>query len=153
MRLIKSGDVSGLKDLGIFAGWLMGIFLLGGLLWYGTQQARANMMIRSVNMVLEALDDPRRLRSPLSFRSTQEQGSRFSLVGTNGRAVVFSIITEGTFVPFVAMISPEGKVEELVPLTGNPGYVLDRLTPGTITIHTRRIEAAEALIAFREEEK
>jgi hypothetical protein len=153
MRLIKPSDVSGLKDLGVFIGWLMGIFLLGGLLWYGTQHARANVMIRSVNTVLDALDDPRRLKDPLSFRSIQEQGGRFSLVGTNGRAVVFSIITEGTFVPFVAMISPEGKVEELVPLTDNPGYVWERLTPGTITIHTRRIEAEEALIASRGEEK
>ena len=153
MKLINAGDVSGLKDLGVFAGWLVGIFLLGGLLWYGTQQTRINMMIRSVNMVLDALEDPRRLKSPLSSRSTPEQGSRFSLVGTNGRAVVFSIITEGTFVPFVAMISPEGKVEELVPLTGNPDRVLDRLSPGTLTIHTRRIEAAEALIASRGDEE
>jgi hypothetical protein len=153
MRLIKLSEVPGLKDLGIFAGWILGIFLLGGLIWYGTQGARDSVMIRSVNMVLAAREEPRRLKSPLSFRSIPEQGSRFSLVETNGRAVVFSIITEGAFIPFVALVSPEGKVEELVPLTDNSARIMDRLTPGAITVHTRRIEAAEALIASRGEEQ
>lgn len=153
MRPIKWAEVPGLKDLGVFAGWILGIFLLGGLLWYGTQGARASMMIRSVNMVLAALEEPWRLKSPLPFQSIPEQGSRFSLVETNGRAVVFSIITEGAFVPFAALISPEGKVEKLVPLMDDSAQVLERLTPGAIAVHTRRIEAAEALIAFRGEEK
>jgi hypothetical protein len=153
MRQINPGDGSGLKDLGVFAGWIVGIILLGGLVWYGTQGARASVMIRSVNMALAAQDEPWRLKSPLSFRSSPEQGSRFSLVETNGRAVVFSIISDGTLVPFAALISPEGKVEKLVPLTNNSAQVQERLTAGLITVHTRRIEAAEALVLSRGEEK
>jgi hypothetical protein len=153
MRQIKSVDILKFKDPGIFGGWLLGIFLLGGLLWYGTQDIRARVMIRSVNLVLEAQDDPRRLQDPLVPRLTQEQGSRFSLINGQGMAVVFSIISDGVFVPFAAMISPAGKVEELVPLTGNSIRMAERLVPETIAIHIRRIEAAEALIASQGKEK
>ncbi|MDR2758910.1 MAG: hypothetical protein LBB78_05980 [Spirochaetaceae bacterium] len=153
MGWIKFNDISRFKEPGIFGGWLLGIFLLGGLLWYGTQGARAGAMIRSVNMVLEARDDPRRLEAPLFPRLTPEQGRWFSLNGSNGRAVVFSIITNGTFVPFAAMISPDGKVEELVPLTGNSIRMADRLSPEIMAIYVRRIEAVEFRDASRREKK
>jgi hypothetical protein len=153
MRRITVADVLKFKEPGIFGGWLLGIFLLGGLLWYYTQDVRARVMIRSVNLVLEAQDEPRRLQDPLIPRLTPEQGIRFSLVNAQGLAVVFSIISDGAFVPFAAMISPEGKVEKLVPLTGNSLRMADRLPRETIAIHIRRIEAAEALIASRGKEK
>jgi hypothetical protein len=146
MGRIKFRDLLKFKEPGVLGGWLLGIFLVGGLLWYGTQGARTEMMIRSVNMVLEARKDPRRLQAPLFSRLIPEQGNWFSLIGTQGKAVVFSIIARGTFLPFAAMISPEGKVEELVPLTGNSIRMVDSLSPETIAIYIRRIEAAE----FRE---
>jgi hypothetical protein len=146
MGRIKFKDILRFKELGVLGGWLLGILLLGGLVWYGTQDARIRRMIRSVNMVLEAREDPRRLQAPLFPRLIPEQGSWFSLIGTQGKAVVFSVIAKGTFLPFAAMISPEGEVEELIPLTGNSIRMADCLSPETIAIYIRRIEAA----AFRE---
>ncbi|MDR2068654.1 MAG: hypothetical protein LBP71_02165 [Spirochaetaceae bacterium] len=153
MGWIKFRDISRFKEPGVLGGWLLGIFLLGGLLWYGTQGARAKVMMRSVNTVLEARGDPRRLQDPLFPWLTPEQGSWFSLTDAKGRAVVFSIIADGTFVPFAAMISPEGKVEELVPLTGNSIRMADRLSPETIAIYVRRIEAAELRDSSRKGKK
>ncbi|MDR2630833.1 MAG: hypothetical protein LBC60_07925 [Spirochaetaceae bacterium] len=150
---IKFKNISNFKEVGILGGWLLGIFLLGGLLWYGTQGARATVMIRAVNMVLEAREDPRRLQAPLFPRLIPEQGNWFSLVDARGRAVVFSVITDGTLVSFAAMLSPEGKVEDLVPLTGNSLRMADRLSPETMRVYVRRIEAAEFRLSSRGEKK
>jgi diphthamide synthase subunit DPH2 len=143
MGKLKLSDISRFKELGVLGGWLLGIFLLGGLLWYGTQGPRAQMMIRSVNKILEAREDPRRLQDPLFPWSTPEQGNWFSLVDAKGTAAVFSVVAGGTFVPFAAMISPDGKVEELIPLTGNSIRMTARLSPETMAVYVRRIEAAE----------
>ncbi|MFP3089817.1 hypothetical protein LQZ21_05770 [Treponema sp. TIM-1] len=153
MGRIKISDLSKFKEPGVLGAWLLGIFLLGGLLWYGTRDARATMMIRSVNRILAAREDPRRLGEPLFPWVTPEQGSWFSLADAEGRAVVFSIITDGAFVPFAAMVSPEGRVEELVPLTGNSIRMADRLSQETIAVYIRRIEAVESRDSARKGKK
>jgi hypothetical protein len=153
MIQFKWKDTSALKDPGIFAGWIGGILLLGGLLWLGSQGIRTETMARSVNEVLQEAGDLRRIGALSHFRSLPNQGRRFSLLNQAGGAMVFSVITGGATIPFVAMISPRGIVEEIIPLAVNRNRTLERLSPGLLQAHIRRIEAAEALIISREGKK
>jgi hypothetical protein len=153
MSQLKWKDASALKEPGIFAGWIGGILLLGGLLWLGTQGIRSEAMARSVNKVLQEAGDPRRIGAPSPFRSLPDQGYRYTLLNQGGRAVVFSVMSGGASIPFAAMISPEGIVEELIPLAREPNRTLERLPPGLLPAYIRRIEAVEAQIASREGKK
>jgi hypothetical protein len=153
MIQFKWKDPSALKEPGIFAGWLGGILLLGGILWLSTQGIRLETTARSVNRALQEAGDPRRIGAPSPFRSLPDQGGRYTLLNQSGRAVVFSVMSGGAAIPFVAMISPEGVVEDLIPLAGNRNRTLERLSPGILQPYIRRIEAMEALITSREEKK
>jgi hypothetical protein len=153
MIQLKWKDASALKDPGIFAGWIGGILLLGGLLWLGTQGIRSETIARSVNRALQEAGDPRRIGAPSPFRSLPDQGYRYSLLSQAGKAVVFSVMSGGDAIPFAAMISSEGIVEELIPLARNRNRTLQRLPPGLLPAYIRRIEAVEAQIASREGKK
>ncbi|MDR3161056.1 MAG: hypothetical protein LBU28_05510 [Spirochaetaceae bacterium] len=153
MIQFKWDEMSALKDPGIFAGWIGAILLLGGLLWLGTQGIRMEMTARSVNKVLQEAGDQRRIGAPRPFRSLPDQGSRYALLNQPGGAVVFSVMTGGGALPFVAMISPEGIVEELIPLARNRDMTLEQVSPGFLQSYIRRIEAGEALITSREGKK
>ncbi|MDR2029586.1 MAG: hypothetical protein LBP93_08635 [Treponema sp.] len=145
------GLSSGLKDTGFLLGWILGLILIGGLLWFFTQPLRTRLVIRSVNRVLASLDEPRRLDDAISPWGLPGQGpqlgSWYILAEADGRAVVFPMMNEGILASFIAILSPEGTVDALLPLSANAVRILERLPPGTVQTYKRRIEGSEALIS------
>jgi hypothetical protein len=142
---------SGLKDTGFLMGWILGLVLIGGLLWFFTQPLRTRLIIRSVNRVLASSNEPRRLDAAvsswgLSGRRSQ-LGSWYTLEKDDGRAVVFPMMSDGIPAPFIAILSPGGTVDVLLPLSLNSARILPRLSRGTIETYIRRIEGSEALIS------
>jgi hypothetical protein len=101
-----------------------------------------------VNRFLEDREDPRRLEAPLSQRELRGalprgrnvRGVWYSLRDGEGWTLVFSLMAEGLRVPCAAMVSPEGLVEELIPLTLAGEEALSRLSPGITGAYIRRIE-------------
>ncbi|MDR1251559.1 MAG: hypothetical protein LBK62_05270 [Treponema sp.] len=140
-------SVSELKGRAIFLAWIAGILLAGLLLWSLTQSLQARNLLRAVNKVLISLEDSRRLSAPLGRRAvtTNPMGIWYSMLGSSASMFVFPIMWDGILIPCGALVSSEGKVEELLPLTGHARQVLDQLPQGLVQLYVRRVEAAAAV--------
>jgi hypothetical protein len=141
----------GLKDTGFLMGWILSLVLVGGLLWFFTQPLRTSLIIRSVNRVLASSDEPRRLDAPvsswgLSGRRAQ-LGSWYTLEDGEGRALVFPMMGDGILASFIAILSPGGTVDVLLPLSVNSARILERLPRETIQTYIGRIEGSEAMLS------
>ncbi|MDR1566811.1 MAG: hypothetical protein LBS48_05975 [Treponema sp.] len=138
------------KDSALFLGWIAGLVLTGVLCWSLTQQIRANFLMRSVNRVLARIaweGQPLSLGKPLAFRDlppeTTRMGTWFTLEDAEGqKGLVFTIIANGSFLPCLAVVSPEGLVERIVPLNSHSAKLLDRVSSGALGIYIRRIEGS-----------
>jgi hypothetical protein len=140
---------SGMRDKAIFAGWIGGLLLAGVLLWVFTQPLRVRITGESVNRILSSREDPRRLGNPIPrgeiHRNLIPLGTWYALenpAGRNpaGRALVFSLAAGGSQIPCVAMVSLDGRVEDLIPLNDPGERMLNRLNGGTLRAYIRRIE-------------
>ena len=140
-------DMTLIKNTAILAGWIAGLIILAGLIWFFTQPVRNRIMLNAVNQVLEHSGDTRRLDAPLSpgmiTPGLHRTGSWYTMAGqTANRVFVFAFTAEGTFFPCAAVVTPEGNVEEFIPLNNHAERMLKRLSPEIIKLYTRRIEGA-----------
>jgi hypothetical protein len=134
------------KDAAIFAGWIGGILLIGGLCWFLSTPLRARLLMKSVNRVLTLAGDPRRLDAAIPPSELSSDALRigtwynmaFSQEGS--RAVVFTLIAEGRFFPCAAALNHEGRVAEIIPLSGEGEKIFKTFSPGSVQIYIRRIE-------------
>ena len=154
-----------LKNAGIVFGWIAGLVLIAGLLWFFTQPVRNRFLVRAANLVLEQSGDYRRLgETALSSKASGSfvSGSWFSVIPAaqagysadlqSGRgrlpggtkAFVFTLIGEGYFFPCLAIVSPQGKVEEFIPLGIHGERMMKRVSAGLLRIYSRRIEGGES---------
>ncbi|AEF85613.1 hypothetical protein TREPR_1748 [Treponema primitia ZAS-2] len=156
MTLFGSPEITGkLKEAGIFLGWLAGLFLIGGLTWFLTQPVRTRFVIRNINRSILAAGESRELEGPLAFGGKLKRwkagklsqiGSWYTLEDGKGSAAVFSFMSGGILAPFVVLISPQGELGPPIPLGAHSARLLERLPPGELQTHIRRIEAGEAII-------
>jgi hypothetical protein len=142
------------KDTMIFAAWIVGILLLGGLLWYLTQNFREYRMIRSVNAILIQNDDERRLQSalphhPQSRRIFQDY-ERFSMLDSLGNAVIMTGYDNTIPFVFAAFLDANGKVQEMLPLDNHSMQTMNRIDSKKLDIFKARIEESERQIRSEE---
>ncbi|MDR1596478.1 MAG: hypothetical protein LBR99_02115 [Treponema sp.] len=144
-----------LKGLGIFLGWIAGLFLVAGLAWFLTRPVRIRILIRNVNNSLRIAKEVRQLDAPFAADKSiprwkaakaAQLGSWYSLGNSEDRAVIFSIMVEGLLVPYVVFISPRGDIEYPIPLGAHSAQILDRLAPEVLQIYMDRLAAGEALL-------
>lgn len=146
------------KEWGLFAAWIGGLVLTGILLWALTGSLRSQIIITSVNKVLDRSDIPYRLYKTIGALGkpgrAMQLGSWFTLRDTGGRAVVFPLMAGPNAAAVMALLSPEGKVESLVPLSTNAVQIFECLPAGAVRLYIRRAEEAHALLdAFPERKK
>lgn len=144
-----------LKGLGIFLGWIAGLFLIAGLAWFLTRPVRIRILIRNVNNSLRIAEEVRQLEAPFAADKSvprwkaakaDQLGSWYSLHNSEDRAVIFSIMVEGLLVPYVAFVSPQGDIEYPIPLGAHATQILDRLAPEVLQTYIDRLAAGEALL-------
>ncbi|MDR1956393.1 MAG: hypothetical protein LBQ30_06015 [Treponema sp.] len=142
---LNQGDA--LKHTGLYIGWIAGILLIGGLLWFFTQSLRTTLLLQTVNRVLATAQDSRRLERfiPQSGRWGRiPWGSWYTLKDSADQALVFSVMSEGMFLPCMAVVSTAtGKVidHKLVPLTSHAEQTLKHIPRGVINAYIGRIES------------
>jgi len=138
------------RQWGLFAAWIAGLFLISILLWAFTQNLRSQIMLNAVNKALARSEIPYRLEAPLSPLGrpgrAMQLGSWFSLSGSDSWAVVFPLISGGTLSAMLAIASPEGIVELMAPLTLSAEQSFRELPEGTVRIYSRRIEESVDLL-------
>ena len=136
---------SGSKNAGILAGWIGGILIIGGLFWFLTQPLRANFLMRAVNQVFLRTGTAHRLAAAIPpGKSGRPVGSWYALANSPDRAVVFSVMADGVLVSFAAIVSEEGTVDALIPLSGHAVQIMDRIPGSALRPYIRRIEAESA---------
>jgi len=137
-------------------GWIVSILVIAGGCWILTQPVRDRYLMRAVNRVLEQYGDSRRLSELASGGGGSSiigswyimiKGRQQGILGTDNfvegtKAFVFTFIAEGTFFPCAAIINPEGKVKEFIPLNIHGKKMLDRISPGILKLYTKRIEGS-----------
>jgi hypothetical protein len=79
-----------------------------------------------------------------------QAGCWFTLANTAGRAVIFSVFTDGVFTPCAAIIGQSGQVETLVPLSRHAQRMMGRISAGILRVYIQRIEESEALLRAAE---
>ena len=140
----------GVKLWGTFLAWFLGPLILGAFCWILSQPIRNRGMIRQVNQVLSMDGMPYRLEgaiAPWGMKGQAMQvGTWYRVVNSETWAVVFSIFQGGVNGSFLALISPEGAVDSLIPLSAVSLRMLDQLSQGVLELYTRRIEASAALL-------
>ncbi|MDR1247767.1 MAG: hypothetical protein LBK63_00545 [Treponema sp.] len=148
MRIGNPAWVKGeLKEIGIFLGWIAGLFLIAGLSWQLTRPARSGRAIRHINESLKAMGEIRELEAPLVFdrslpwRKTAQLGNWHTLSNSEDRGVVFSIPAEGILAPFLVFISPQGEAGQPIPLGAHSVQIMDRIPRGTLQTYIDRFVA------------
>jgi hypothetical protein len=138
------------KQWGIFAAWIGGLVLFGILIWGLTGPLRSQVLTMSVNKILDRSGNPYRLDRAIGALGkpgrAMQLGSWFTLRDTGGRAVVFPLMAGPNAAAVMALLSPEGKVESLVPLSTSAVQLFERLPAEAIQLYIRRAEAANALL-------
>jgi hypothetical protein len=159
---MKNGDAvlpKGLKQTGIFLGWILGLFLIGGLTWFFTQPMRTKGIIRNINSSLRSNEETRQLGGvlvpdkaiprPRAGKAAQ-LGTWYTLVNSVDRAVVFSFLSGGMMAPCVVFFSPTGEMSAPIPLGVHSVRVLERLPQGVLQTYMERLQAGEALLREKE---
>jgi hypothetical protein len=139
---------SGIKGWAVFFGWIGGLILMGGIIWFLTQPLRTQALMRSVNRILSTGEDPRRLEAALSvprpFGSAAPQGNWYALANSEDAFFVFPIMRDGLLVLCGAQVSRTGRVVEIIPLSDHAKQVIKNIPNGMIQMYIRRIEALGA---------
>jgi hypothetical protein len=140
----------------VFFGWVAGLILIGGAAWFFTQPIRNQFLMNSVNRILAHGEDPRRLGVPLAGpRKTglsAPLGNWYSLENSRNVFFVFPLVREGPMALCGALVSPEGKVEELIPLSGYARRIFYDLPQSIKQMYIHRIEALGFSLAGAEHE-
>jgi hypothetical protein len=92
------------------------------------------------------MEDSRRLAAPAGrrFITANPMGVWYSIANSESMMFVFAIMWEGILIPCGAQVSPEGKVEELLPLSAHARQLFGQLPQGIMRLYIRRVEAAAA---------
>ena len=128
------------RDAFICTGWIAGLICAAGLCWGLTAPLRTSLLQQAVNKAWTRTGESPRLEAPVA-----NPGPRLSRLGAwytcdEGRAVIFTIIADGIFLPCAAMVGSNGKVEKILPLTASGEKMMNRVSPGILQLHIRRIE-------------
>jgi hypothetical protein len=135
-----------IRDDAIFIGWIAGLLVAASLIWSLTRPLQTRYLMRAVNRALTAREDTRRLAAPVDRYavSTNPIGVWYTMLNSDSGIFVFTIMRDGALVPCLAELSPEGRIRELIPLSGSSEQVLDHIPRSIVDVYIRRIEAAAA---------
>ena len=135
-------SVPEIKDRAIFIGWISGLIIMICVLWIIIRPFQARQTLRAVNKVLIATGDPRRINAHVSrpLGKHGPLGYWYSTVESIDQLFVFGVMTDGILVPCGAVVSANGKVEEIIPLSIHARQVLKDMPDGVVRVYINRIE-------------
>jgi len=132
-----------IKDKAIFAGWIAGLLIVIALLWVFVQPLQEHNLLRTVNRVFIAAGDSRRLSARIARPAGKSSllGYWYSMLGSTERMFVFGAIQDGILIPCGAVVSANGEVTEIIPLSTHARQVLENMPQSIMRIYIQRIES------------
>ena len=135
-----------MKDKAILFGWIAGLLLLISMLWIFTQPLQTLYLLRTINNVFISNNDSRRLSSYLHQRTPKAGllGYWFLMNNPEKRMFVFTVFQNGILIPLGAVVSANGTVEEILPLSAHAVQAFEDLPKSILQMHVSRIEDGAA---------
>ena len=131
-----------MKDKAILLAWIAGLLLLISLLWILTQPLQTNYLLRTINNVLSNNSDSRRLSSFLRKKAEEPGlfGYWYSLNNSTDQMFVFTVFQNGILIPLGAIVSDNGAVKEIIPLSAHAKQTFAALPGSILQMYVNRIE-------------
>ncbi|MDR1869986.1 MAG: hypothetical protein LBQ82_08375 [Treponema sp.] len=133
-----------IKDAAILFGWITGLLFLIALIWVLTQPLLAHNVLRAVNGSFIAAGDSRRVSGYIknSGKKTELFGYWYTMYNSTDKMFVFAVFRDGILVPLGAVVSDNGRVDDVIPLSAHAVQVFDKLPQSVIQIYVARIESS-----------
>jgi len=142
-------NTNGIKDKAVLFAWIIGLLLLLSILWFFTQPVQSSYLMKSANNVLNNNNHIRneqqlRLSQSISIKSDKSSlfGYWYSIYNSTEIMFIFPVFRDGVLVPLGAIISDEGKVDEILPLSAHAVHIFNALPDSVLQMYTARIESA-----------
>jgi len=131
-----------LKDKAILTAWIAGLLLLISLLWALTQGLQTHYLLRTVNSVLINNNDSRRVTAYIQMKKEKADllGHWYQMYNSQDKMFVFTIFKDGILIPAGAIVSSNGKVDEIIPLSAHAAQVFNDLPDSILKMYANRIE-------------
>jgi hypothetical protein len=135
-------NLSAYKNKAISFCWIACLLILIALLWILTQPLMAYYLLRTVNRTFIKTGQPYRIASSLAQNRENSSlwGYWYSLANTQDSIIVFAFMRDGILVPLGGIVSPEGDVKEMIPLSAHAAQVMDELPINIQQMYVARIE-------------
>jgi hypothetical protein len=136
-------NIHELKDKAILLGWIVGLLFFISLIWILTKPLQVHYLSRTVNTVLVAAGDSRRITEYVEYsgHNTTLMGHWFSMHGSTDKMYVFTFFQDGILVPLAAIVSYTGSVSEVIPLSAHATQVFDYIPQSILKLYITRIES------------
>jgi len=136
-----------MKDKAVLFGWIIGLLILISMLWIFTQGLQTHYLLRTVNNVMIYKNDSRRLSGYVQQRQGRAGplGYWFTITNSTDYMFVFSVFQDGVLVPLGAVVSADGMVKEVVPLSAHAIQIFDDMPKSILQIYINRIEQTALL--------
>ncbi len=131
-----------MKDKLILLGWIVGLLLLVCVLWILVQPALTFNLMRTVNNVFINNNDSRRVSVHLQTKPGKAEifGYWYTMYNSTNKFFVFTTFQDGILVPLGAVVSPDGEVGEILPLSAHAAQIFDAMPKSVLQIYVDRIE-------------
>ena len=137
-------NIESLQNKAISLGWAIGLLFFLSLLWILTQPVQKHYLLRTINNVLIANGDSRRVTDYKGVKDgkTGLFGYWFLMYDSPGSMFVFAAFQDGILIPLGAVVSADGAVEDIIPLSDHAAQITDKLPASVLQVYVTRIEAA-----------
>ena len=137
-------QMKGFKDKAILFGWIAGLLIIISMIWIFSQPLQTHNILRTVNSIFMNNNDSRRLSSHIPVKTDKADmlGYWYSMYNSPEMMFVFTIFQDGILIPLGAVVSDDGSVNEIIPLSAHAVQVFSDLPQSILQMYIKRIEAA-----------
>jgi len=136
--------MNNIKDKVILFSWVAGLLILISVLWIFTQPLQSHYLMRSVNNVFINNNEIYRLSASIQKKYDKANllGYWYSMQNTTDNMFVFAIFQDGILVPLGVIVSDDGIVKDIVPISAHAVQIFDSLPKSILQMYTVRIESS-----------
>jgi hypothetical protein len=134
-----------LKDKAILSCWIAGLLILISIIWIFTQTIQANFLLRTINNVFVNNNDSMRVSAFIQKKPVKAGllGYWYAVFNSSDQMFVFTVFRDGILVPLGAVVSSDGSVEKIIPLSSHAMQVFDNIPKSILQMYILKIESME----------
>lgn len=142
-------NTSELKDKAILLGWISGLLAIIALIWILTQPLQTYHLLRTVNNVLSSSGSSQRVTAHIAHNTgrTGLLGYWYTMLNSTNRMFVFAVFQDGILIPLGAVVTADGNVDDIIPLSAHAVQIYDNIPQSILQIYIERIEEASLMSA------